>query len=231
MASTSTAPAPARQVPAPVPGWEGLGAVPPGGPPAASGEIATLENEVKQLQALVQRLEDRLAGERVIIGSTVFPSYVDTEVWVKKFAPGNRYGFLVDGHTILEFLQASTHAGLEDVMDGQYKVERTKLASKFEATIIASFENRGPGFFYAGRDTAGKLGVTWKRWDPPGGAPGERFRLSSSLSQAKLALDNGINDKVGTMEGCRLAQDLLTAYVNFITEMSNWIEDTMRSLR
>ncbi len=81
------------------------------------------------------------------MGDLVFQSFEDLLLWVQTKLPTGRFGFIVDGHSFLEFFTLSTHIDSELSAAAEHNAEKAGYATYYEMKVAASFNYLFPLLF------------------------------------------------------------------------------------
>jgi len=104
-------------------------------------QVNLLEATVRDQANTISLLENRVVGAGVKMGDLVFQSFEDLLSWVKIKLPNGRFGFLVDGHSFLEFFTLSSHVDSESSAAAEHNAEKAGYATYYEMKVAASFNN------------------------------------------------------------------------------------------
>ena len=94
--------------------------------PTSVTQSVTMDSDIKDIRHQMKILQHRIVGGGVKIGSKVFQSFEDVQVWVKSELPTRRYGLFVDAVSILDFFSCLGHIDAEN--QGPLSIMRTKQA-------------------------------------------------------------------------------------------------------
>jgi len=82
--------------------------------------------QLNTLEEKIRRLENRVVGDGVVIGTFVFQSLDDVRTWCATNLKTNRFGLFLDGVSIFEFL-AQDHADATEVLTNLYNSQKNKV--------------------------------------------------------------------------------------------------------
>jgi len=92
-------------------------------------QMFSVEADLKDQAHLISLLENRLVGAGVKMGDLIFQSFEDLLSWTKTKLPGGRFGFIVDGHSFLEFFPLSSHIDSELSAAAEHNAEKAGYAT------------------------------------------------------------------------------------------------------
>jgi hypothetical protein len=113
-----------------------------------------LHNQVINLGAQVELLQQRILGDGVQIGSKIFQSFDNLRAWVPLHLPTCRYGLFVDAVSLLDFFTCIGHVDAEKTFSAFYSQQRSGFVSMYEARVAAAMQNLFPMVF-GGSESAG----------------------------------------------------------------------------
>eukprot|EP00978_Attheya_sp_CCMP212_P018637 scaffold51359_cov53-Attheya_sp.AAC.1 len=181
---------------------------------SSATEVMALRASVTELKELVERLEARQSSEGLYVADESFASYLDTEAWVALNLPGFRYGFFVDGHTLLENLMSADYVDYSTTIDEAHKVSRSNFTS--------------------GTSTAALPGVaSYKEWST-GGTGGTRGDLrqfyTQKLKESKKQLMSAITTRLSSGPAQCVVIALLEESYEFCMGLSHFMDTFMQDL-
>jgi len=187
----------------------------------SSVRISTLEEKIR-------RLENRVVGDGVSIGTFVFQTLDDVRTWCATNLKSNRFGLFLDGVSIFEFL-AQDHADATEVLTNLYNSQKNKFNNLYDSKVLTSCQNLFPTIFGRsssdGLDTSRTLpGLhTADKWDH-NGVTGLRFQLAREIINVDTQITNAIVVAFRDAPLAEaLAKELLYRSKKFVADLSNFI--------
>lgn len=191
-------------------------------------QVNLLEATIRDQAHQISLLENRVVGAGVKMGDLIFQSFEDLLIWVKTKLPGGRFGFIVDGHSFLEFFTLSSHIDSELSAAAEHNAEKAGYATYYEMKVAASFNNLFPLVFgkvsSAGMDDSDCLpGVTsGDKWN--NGSTGLHHQIMRKMNDVSYQLDTNIKQVYRNHPAARqLAIDCVTASKRFVIDFIAFI--------
>ena len=94
-------------------------------------------------------------GAGIKMGDLIFQSFEDLLIWVKTKLPLGRFGFIVDGHSFLEFFTLTAQIDSELSAAAEHNAEKAGYATYYEMKVAALFNKLFPLLF--GKASAGGM--------------------------------------------------------------------------
>ena len=191
-------------------------------------QINLLEATVRDQANTISLLENRVVGAGVKMGDLVFQSFEDLLSWVKIKLPNGRFGFLVDGHSFLEFFTLSSHIDSESSAAAEHNAEKAGYATYYEMKVAASFNNLFSVSFWQiivwrNGDSDCLLGVSsGDKWN--NGSTGLHHQIMRKMNDVSYQLDTNIKQVYRNHpEARQLAIDCVTASKRFAIDFVAFI--------
>ncbi len=191
-------------------------------------QVNLLEATIRDQASMISLLENRVVGAGARMGDLVFQSFEDLLAWVKVKLPSGRFGFIVDGHSFLEFFTLSGHVDSELAAAAEHNAEKAGYATYYEMKVAASFNNLFPLIF--GKAGAGGLddsdilpGVTTgEKWN--NGSTGLQHQIMCKMNEDSYQLDTNIKQVYRNHpEARQQAIDCVTASKRFVIDFIAFI--------
>jgi hypothetical protein len=198
-------------------------------PPAdIQQRLDQLEVTLRDQAHTISLLENRVVGAGVKMGDLVFQSFEDLLLWVKVKLPSGRFGFVVDGHSFLEFFTLSLHVDSESSAAAEHNAEKAGYATYYEMKVAASFNNLFPLLFgkasSAGMDDSDSLPgvISGEKWN--NGSTGLHHQIMRKMNDVSYQLDANIKQVYRNhTEARQLAIDCVTASKRFVIDLVAFI--------
>lgn len=191
-------------------------------------QVNLLEATIRDQAHQISLLENRVVGAGVKLGDIIFQSFEDLQTWVKTKLPSGRFGFIVDGHSFLEFFTLSSHIDSELSAAAEHNAEKAGYATCYEMKVAASFSNLFPLVFgkasSAGMVDSGCLpGVTsGDKWN--NGSTGLHHQIMRKMNDVSYQLDTSIKQVYRHHPDARqFAIDCVTASKRFVIDFIAFI--------
>lgn len=137
------------------------------------------------------------AGDGVQIGTNVFQSFSDVQVWVKSELPDRCYGLFVDAVSFLDFFTCCNHTDAETTLTAFHSQQKSGFTSMYESRVTASVQNIFPMVFgklkesnFNDSDFLPAISEPSK-WDT--GSKGLKHKLTRGMRDVERQLENAIN--------------------------------------
>ena len=187
-----------------------------------------LEEAVRDINAKVRLLEQRVVGDRVQIGSRVFQLFEDLKAWVVTELPNGRYGLFVDAVSLLDFFAFTGFTDSEKSIAAMHNSQKTGFTTMYEARATATLQNVFPLIFgkgaSSGLDDSEYLPAISDpdKWD--NGVTGIKHQISRSMGDVEYQLETAIDSTFRDVPETRqIARDCLYGAKCFVTDMCVFI--------
>lgn len=191
-------------------------------------QVNLMEETIRDQANLISLLENRVVGAGVKMGDLVFQSFEDLLAWVKVKLPNGRFGFIVDGHSFLEFFTLTGHVDSELSAAAEHNAEKAGYATYYEMKVAASFNNLFPLLFgkasSSGMDDSDCLpGVSsGEKWN--NGSTGLHHQIMRKMNDVSYQLDTNIKQVYRHHpEARQLAIDCVTASKRFVIDFVSFV--------
>jgi hypothetical protein len=153
---------------------------------------STVEAEIKDINAQMKILQHRIVGGGVKIGTKVFQSFEDVQLWVKVALPIRRYGLFVDAVSILDFFSCLGHIDAENQVSTLHNATKAGFTSIYESRVATSVQNIFPKVFGKG-DSHQYLPAIRNpdRWDD--GTDGLVYQITRGMTDVETQLSSAID--------------------------------------
>jgi len=184
----------------------------------------TEESSLRDIEEKIRILENRVVGAGVQMGGCVFQSFEDLMTWVQVKFPRGRFGFIVDGHSFLEFFTLSGHTETEAGTAAFNHSQNAGFTTYVEAQLAISFKNLFPLVFGKGGsantdDSECLPGIsTGDKWNT--GSTGLAHQLMRNMNDVSYQLDSSIKKIFKDYpEAQQMAIDCVTASKRFVIDL------------
>jgi hypothetical protein len=113
-------------------------------------KLAKQEAMLRDQEAKINVLENRVVGEGVQMGNMCFQSFTDLCTWVMINIPTGRFGLFVDGHSLIEFFTSSVHLDTITFAAAESHSEKAGYITWQETVVAGSFKNLYPSLIGKG---------------------------------------------------------------------------------
>jgi hypothetical protein len=152
----------------------------------------SLEADLIDLRHQMKILQHGIIGGGVKIGSKVFQSFEDVQVWLKAELPTRRYGLFVDAVSILDFFSCLGHIDAENQVSTLHNANKVGFTSIYESRVATSVQNIFPKVFGKG-DSHQYLPAIRNpdRWDD--GTDGLVYQITRGMTDVETQLSSAID--------------------------------------
>jgi hypothetical protein len=109
--------------------------------PTSVAQSVNVETDLKDIRHQMKILQHCIVGGGVKIGSKVFQSFEDVQVWVKAELPTHQYGLFVDAVSILDFFLCLGHINAENQVSTLHNANKAGFTSIYESRVATSVQN------------------------------------------------------------------------------------------
>ena len=164
-------------------------------PAAASHSSAVWESDFWDIKHQLKTLQHCIVGgggEGVKIGSKVFQSFEDVQLWVKSELPIRRYGLFVDTVSILDFFSCLGHIDSKNQVSTLHNASKAGFTSIYKSRVATSVQNIFPKVFGKG-DSHQYLPAIRQpdKWDD--GTDGLMYQITRGMTDVEFQLSSAID--------------------------------------
>jgi hypothetical protein len=160
--------------------------------PTSVTQSITMDSDLQDLRHQLKILQHRIVGGGVKVGSKVFESFEDVQVWVKSDLPIRRYGLFVDAVSILDFFSCLGHIDAENQVSTLHDANKAGFTSIYESRVATSVQNIFPRIFGKG-DSHQYLPAIRNpdKWND--GSDGLVYQISRGMTDVETQLTSAID--------------------------------------
>jgi len=200
--------------------WQQINSVPS---PTSVTQPILHESELQDIRHQIKVLQHRIVGGGVKIGSKVFQSFEDVQVWVKSDLPIRRYGLFVDAVSILDFFSCLGHIDAENQVSTLHNANKAGFTSIYESRVATSVQNIFPRIFGKG-DSHQYLPAIRQpdRWDD--GTDGLAYQITRGMTDVETQLSSAIDTVLERYPEARtIASQCLFKAKRFVVDLCSFM--------
>jgi hypothetical protein len=190
---------------------------------APFGHTLPVEADIKDIKAQLKVLQHRIVGGGVRIGSKVFQSFEDVQLWVKSELPIRRYGLFVDAVSILDFFSCLGHIDAENQVSTLHNANKAGFTSIYESRVATSVQNVFPKVFGKG-DSHHYLPAIRQpdKWDD--GTDGLVYQITEGMTDVETQLSSAIDTVLENYHEARtIASQCLFKAKHFLIDLCTFM--------
>jgi hypothetical protein len=184
-------------------------------------KVNFLDATLRDHEAKIKVLENRVVGEGVQLGNLCFQTFDELQVWASVHVPTGRFGLFVDGHSLMEFFTSSVHLDTTTSAAAESHAEKAGYATWQETVVAGSFKNLYPSVFgKGGAEEAICLPAitSGDKWSD--GVSGVAPQMMRSMNDISRELDSSIKVVLQNHpEARQLAMDCVTQAKRFVIDL------------
>lgn len=160
--------------------------------PTSVTQSVTMDSDIKDIRHQMKILQHRIVGGGMKIGSKVFQSFEDVQVWVKSELPTRRYGLFVDAVSILDFFSCLGHIDAENQVSTLHNANQAGCTSIYESHVTTSVQNIFPNIFGKGDSHQYLPAIRHPdKWDD--GTDGLVYQITRGMTDVETQLSSAID--------------------------------------
>jgi len=190
---------------------------------ANTSSTSIMEAELRDLKAQMKVLQHRIVGGGVKIGSKVFQSFEDVQVWVKAELPIRRYGLFVDAVSILDFFSCLGHIDAENQVSTLHNANKAGFTSIYESRVATSVQNIFPRLFGKGESHQYLPAIRQPdKWDD--GTEGLSYQITRGMTDVETQLNSAIDTILENYPEARsIASQCLFKAKRFVVDLCSFM--------
>jgi hypothetical protein len=146
----------------------------------------------QDLKHQIKVLQHHIVGGGIKIGTKVFQSFEDVQLWVKAQLPIRRYGLFVDAISILDFFSCLGHIDAENQVSTLHNANKAGFTSIYESRVATSVQNVFPKVFGKGDSHQYLPAIPHAdKWDD--GTDGLVYHITRGMTDVETQLSSAID--------------------------------------
>jgi hypothetical protein len=185
-------------------------------PSLGAGDLQDLKHQIKVLQ-------HRIVGGGIKIGSKVFQSFEEVQLWVKAELPIRRYGLFVDAVSILDFFSCLGHIDAENQVSTLHNANKAGFTSIYESRVATSVQNIFPKVFGKGDSHQYLPAIRHAdKWDD--GTDGLVYQITRGMTDVETQLSSAIDTVLDKYPEARaIASQCLFKAKRFVIDLCSFM--------
>lgn len=192
-------------------------------PTSSISTSLTVDAELRDLKAQMKVLQHRIVGGGVKIGSKVFQSFEDIQLWVKAELPIRRYALFVNAVSILDFFSCLGCIDAENQVSALHNANKAGFTSIYESRVATSVQNIFPRLFGKG-DSHQYLPAIRNpdKWDD--GTDGLAYQITRGMTDVETQLSSAIDTILENYHEARtVASQCLFKSKRFVVDLCSFM--------
>jgi hypothetical protein len=184
---------------------------------------AAWEEELHDLKHQINTLQHCIVGGGVKIGSKVFQSFKDVQLWVKSDLPIRRYGLFIDAMSILDFFSCLGQINSENQVSTLHNASKSGFTSIYESMVATSVQNIFPKVSGKG-DSHQYLPAIRQpdKWDD--GSDGLMYQITRGMTDVEFKLSSAIDSILDSYpEAHTIASQCLFKAKRFVIDLCSFM--------